>query len=195
MTLKLSLLNSLKKYLFFRNNTKTRARLRSRSFSFFIFNIIDVILSTIMQEQIKSLLKPAMMAKDSVRVGTIRMLLAAFTNELVATGHPPTDPLSDDDCMKVIKKLSKQRKDSIEQYIAGGRPELADDERAELAIIEEFLPAQMTEEEIESKVKAKLAESPLDPTKKGQFVGIMMKELGSTADGAIVKAVIDRLTS
>lgn len=148
-----------------------------------------------MQEQIKSALKPAMIAKDSVRVGTIRMIMAAFTNELVTQGHPPTDPLSDADCMKVIKRLAKQRKDSIEQYISGGRPELAEDEKAELAVIEEFLPAQMSEADIEVKIKAKLAESPLDPTKKGQFVGTMMKELGDTADGAIVKAVIDRLTA
>lgn len=148
-----------------------------------------------MQEQIKSALKPAMIAKDTVRLGTLRMIIAAFTNELVTQGRPPTDPLSDADCMKVIKRLSKQRKDSIEQFIAGGRPELAEDEKAELAIIEEFLPAQMSEAEIESKVAAKLAESPLDPTKKGQFVGIMMKELGDTADGSIVKAVIDRLTA
>lgn len=134
-----------------------------------------------------------MIAKDTVRVGTIRMIMAAFTNELVTQGHPPTDPLSDEDCLKVIKRLSKQRKDSIEQYTAAGRPELADDEKAELIIIEEFLPAQMSEAEIEAKVSAKLAESPLDITKKGQFVGTMMKELGSNADGALVKAVIDRL--
>ena len=147
-----------------------------------------------MQETIKQSLKPAMIAKDSVRVGTLRMIMAAFTNELVAQGHPPTDPLSDDDCMKVIKRLAKQRKDSIDQFVAGGRPELADDERAELVVIEEFLPAQMGEAEIEVKIKAKLAESPLvDPTKKGQFVGVMMKEIGSTADGALVKSVIDRL--
>jgi hypothetical protein len=148
-----------------------------------------------MQEKIKAGIKPAMIAKDTVRLGTLRMLVAAFTNELVTQGRPPTDPLSDEDCLKVIKRLSKQRKDSIEQFVAGGRPELAEDEKAELAIIEEFLPAQMTEAEIESKVAAKLAESPLHPTKKGQFVGRMMKELGSTADGAIVKAVIDRLTA
>ncbi len=148
-----------------------------------------------MQEQIKAAIKPAMLAKDTVRLGTLRMLVAAFTNELVTQGRPPTEPLSDEDCMKVIKRLAKQRKDSIEQFVAGGRPELAEDEKAELAIIEEFLPAQMTEAEIESKVKAKLAETPLDPTKKGQFVGTMMKELGSTADGAMVKAVIDRLTA
>ncbi|HCC06142.1 TPA: glutamyl-tRNA amidotransferase [Candidatus Nomurabacteria bacterium] len=148
-----------------------------------------------MQEKIKAEIKPAMIARDTVRLGTLRMIIAAFTNELVTQGRPPTDPLSDDDCMKVIKRLSKQRKDSIEQFIAGGRPELADDEKAELAVIEGFLPAQMSEAEIENAVKAKLAESPLDPTKKGQFVGTMMRELGSNADGALVKSVIDRLTS
>ena len=148
-----------------------------------------------MQEKIKAEIKPAMIAKDTVLLGTLRMILAAFTNELVTQGHPPTDPLSDLDCMKVIKRLSKQRKDSIEQFTRGGRPELADDERAELAIIEGFLPAQMSEEEIESKVKAKLQESPLDQSKKGQFIGMMMKELGDTADGAMVKVVIDRLTA
>ncbi len=148
-----------------------------------------------MQEKIKAEIKPAMIARDTVRLGTLRLIVAAFTNELVTQGRPPTDPLSDDDCMKVIKRLSKQRKDSIDQFVAGGRPELADDEKAELAIIEEFLPAQMSETEIENAVKAKLAESPLDPTKKGQFVGTMMKELGSNADGALVKSVIDRLTA
>ena len=148
-----------------------------------------------MQEKIKAEIKPAMIAKDAVRLGTLRMIMAAFTNELVTQGHPPTDPLSDEDCMKVIKRLGKQRKDSIEQFIAGGRPELAEDEKVELAIIESFLPAQMTEAEIESRIAAKLAESPLDPTKKGQFIGMMMKDLGDTADGAVVKAVIDKLTA
>ncbi len=146
-----------------------------------------------MQEQIKSAIKPAMLAKDTVRLGTLRMLVSAFTNELVAQGRPPTDPLSDDDTMKVIKRLAKQRKDSMDQFIAGGRPELAEDEKAELAIIEEFLPAQMSEEEITNKIKAKLVESPVEATKKGMFIGQMMKELGSTADGQIVKKVIDEL--
>jgi uncharacterized protein YqeY len=148
-----------------------------------------------MQEQIKAQIKPAMIAKDTVRLGTLRLIITAFTNELVTQGHPPTDPLSDEDCMKVIKRLSKQRKDSIEQFIAGGRPELAEDEKLELAVIESFLPAQMSEADIEAKVAVKLAASPLDPTKKGQFIGVMMKELGDTADGAMVKAVIDRLTA
>jgi uncharacterized protein YqeY len=146
-----------------------------------------------MQETIKAQIKPAMLAKDTVRLGTLRMLIAAFTNELVTQGRPPTEPLSDEDCMKVIKRLAKQRKDSIEQYISGGRPELADDEKAELAVIEGFLPAQMSEADIEAKIKAKLAASPIDTTKKGQFIGQMMKELGDTADGATVKKIIDTL--
>jgi uncharacterized protein YqeY len=148
-----------------------------------------------MQEKIKAELKPAMIAKDTVRVGTIRMMLAAFTNELVTQGRPPTDPLSDADCMKVVKRLAKQRKDSIDQYSAAGRPELAEDEQAELLVIESFLPEAMSEAEIETRVAAKLAESPLDPAKKGQFIGMMCKELGDTADGALVKQVIDRLTA
>jgi uncharacterized protein YqeY len=146
-----------------------------------------------MQEKIKVALKAAMMAKESDKVMVLRGISAAFTNELVSQGRPPQEPLSDDDCMKVIKRLAKQRKDSIDQFIAGGREDLADGEKAELAIIETFLPAQMSEAEIESKVKAKLAESPIDPSKKGMFVGTMMKELGSNADGALVKQVIDRL--
>lgn len=136
-----------------------------------------------------------MIAKDMDRLQVLRLISAAFTNELVSQGRPPTDPLSDEDCMKVIKRLAKQRKDSIEQFTAGGREDLAESEKAELAIIETLLPAQMSEAEIEEKVKAKLAESPLDPTKKGQFVGTMMRELGDTADGATVKAVIDRLVA
>lgn len=148
-----------------------------------------------MQDNIKAQIKAAMMAKEADKLQVLRLISAAFTNELVSQGRPPTEPLSDEDCMKVIKRMAKQRKDSIEQFIAGGREDLADSEKAELAIVEALLPAQMTEAEIEARVSAKLAESPLDPTKKGQFVGTMMKELGDTADGATVKAVIDKLTA
>lgn len=146
-----------------------------------------------MQEKIKAEMKAAMIAKDAVRLGTLRMLSAAFTNELVSQGRPPQELLSDEDCMKVIKRLAKQRRDSMEQFLAGGRPELAEDEKNELTIIESFLPAQISEAEIEAAVKAKLAASPIDPSKKGMFVGTMMKELGPNADGALVKSVIDRL--
>lgn len=151
------------------------------------------IIKVTMQEKIKAEIKAAMIAKEMERLQVLRLISAAFTNELVAQGRPPVEILSDDDCMKVIKRLAKQRKDSMEQFTAGGRPELAEDEAKELKIIESFLPAQMSESEIEEKVKAKLATEQVDASKKGQFVGTMMRELGSNADGALVKAVIDRL--
>jgi uncharacterized protein YqeY len=148
-----------------------------------------------MQEQIKAQIKAAMIAKEMDKLNVLRLLSAAFTNELVTQGRPPQEPLSDEDCMKVLKRESKKRKDSIDQYTSAGRPELAEDEQKELTIIESFLPAQMSEEEIRTKVQAKLAESPIDATKKGQFVGMMMKELGDTADGSIVKRIIDELVA
>ncbi len=146
-----------------------------------------------MQENIKASIKAAMIAKDMDKLQVLRLISAAFTNEVVSQGRPPTDPLSDEDAMKVLKKLSNQRKDSIKQFTDGGRPELAESEMAELKIIESLLPAQMSKEEILAKVSAKLAESPVDASKKGPFVGMMMKELGASADGAMVKEVIDEL--
>ena len=146
-----------------------------------------------MQENIKEELKNAMRAKEMDKLNTLRMLSSAFTNELVSQGKPPQDPLSDEDVMKVLKRELKKRKDSIEQYTNAGRPELAEEEMKEVSVIEAFLPAQMSKEEIEMKIKAKLAESPIDPTKKGQFVGMMMKELGTNADGQMVKNIIDEL--
>jgi uncharacterized protein YqeY len=95
--------------------------------------------------------------------------------------------------MKVLKRMAKQRKDSIEQFSAAGREDLATAEKAELEIVDSLLPAQMSEEEIEHRVKERLAANPIDASKKGMFIGMMMKELGDTADGAAVKAIIDKL--
>ncbi len=146
-----------------------------------------------MQETIKAELKKAMMAKDMERVNVIRMLSAAFTNELITLGRVPTDVLSDEEVMKVLKREVKKRKDSIDQYTNAERPELAEDEKAEMVIIEEFLPVMMSKEEIRKRISEKLAAEPIDPAKKGQFIGMMLKELGDTADGTTVKEVIDEL--
>lgn len=148
-----------------------------------------------MQDKIKAEIKAAMIAKEMDRLQVLRLISAAFTNELVTQGRPPTDPLSDEDCMKVLKRMAKQRKDSIDQFAAAGREDLAESEKAELAVVESLLPAQMSEAEIEKRVQEKLAANPIDSTKKGMFIGQMMKELGDTADGAMVKAVIDRLVA
>jgi uncharacterized protein YqeY len=151
-----------------------------------------------MQEQIKAELKKAMMEKNADRLSVLRMLSAAFTNEMVSearisSGKASDEPLTDEEVLKVLKREAKKRKDSIDQYTNAGRPELAEDEMSEMKIIEEFLPPQMSREEIVKKVSERLAKEAIDPTKKGQFIGSMMKELGNNVDGAIVKEVIDEL--
>ena len=110
------------------------------------------------QETVKAKLKEAMIAKDSVALMALRGISSGFTNELVNKGIPPQEPISDEDAMTVLKREQKKRKDSIEQFVAGGREDLADSEKAELAIIEQFLPQMMSEAEIEIIVKAKIAE-------------------------------------
>lgn len=147
-------------------------------------------LTTTIKEQIKD----AMRAKDAVRLTVLRGLSAAFTNELVATGQKPDGELTDDGVLTVIMREAKKRKDSIEQFTAAGRPELAESEQAELVILEEFLPAQMSREEIEAAVKAKQAELGItDPAQKGQFIGAVMKDLKGKADGKIVQEIANGL--
>ena len=146
------------------------------------------------QQQIREEIKKALMAKDALRLETMRGLLSAFTNELVATKRTPQEPLPDEDALKVIKRAANQRKDSITQFEAGGRKELADKERAELAIIETFLPKMMSKDEIRKIAEAKKAELGVaDKSKMGIFMGAVMKELKGRADGAEVKEVVESL--
>jgi len=147
-----------------------------------------------LHEEIKGEIKEAMKAKDTVRLSVVRGMVAAFTNELVATGKAPDAILEDGGVLKVIKRLSNQRKDSIQQFIAGGRPELAEGEQAELAILEKYLPTLMSREEIEVVARAKKDELGVtDKAKAGQLTGAIMKDLAGKADGGDVKAVVDGL--
>lgn len=146
------------------------------------------------QTDIKEQMKEAMKAKDTVKLGVVRGLSSAFTNELVKLGKMPQDELSDEDALAVIRRAVKQRKDSIEQFVAGGRPELADDEKAELAILETYLPAMMSKEDIMTIAKSKMAEMGVaDKSKAGMFMGALMKDLKGKADGDVVKEVVDSL--
>ena len=145
-----------------------------------------------LHEQIKGEVKQAMLAKDTVKLSVVRGMVSAFTNELVATGKMPQDILDDAGVLKVIKKLANQRKDSIEQFEKGGRPELAESERAELVILEKYLPALMSREEIKKVAIAKKESLGVtDKAKAGQLTGAIMKELAGRADGNDVKAVVD----
>lgn len=144
-------------------------------------------------EQIKSDMKDAMRAKDAVALTTIRGLISACTNELVATGKTPQDEVTDDIALAVIKRASKQRKDAIEQYTQGGRTDLVENEQAELAVIEKYLPQVMSKDQIKPIAEAKIAEFGGDKSKMGQIVGAVMKETAGQADGNDVKSVVMEL--
>lgn len=145
------------------------------------------------QHDIKAQTMDAMRQKDETRVLVLRGLSAAFTNELVAKKRKPDEELSDEDALAVISRAVKQRKDSIEQFEKGGRQDLANNEKAELAILEAYLPAQMSRQEIEAYVSQKKSEMNPDRDKKNQFIGMVMKDLKGKADGTEVKSVIDSL--
>lgn len=144
--------------------------------------------------QIKSEIKEAMLAKDTVRLNVLRGVATAFTNELVATKRTPQEELSDEESLAVIKRLVKQRKDSIEQFTKGGREDLAKDEQTELSILEKYMPATLPKEEIRKVAEAKKAEMGVtDKAKMGILMGAVMKELKGNADGADVKEVVESL--
>lgn len=149
-----------------------------------------------LHEQIKGELKDALKAREEVRLRTIRGMLTAFTNELVATGKTPQDTLEDDGVLNVIKRLAKQRKDSIEQYENAGRDELAQAEKDELVVLESYLPLMMSQDEIRPIVEKKKEELGVDDkSKMGVLMGAVMKELGGKADGGDVKAVVEEVLS
>ncbi len=145
-----------------------------------------------LHEQIRELIKDAMRAKDAVRLDTLRGVLSACTNHLVASGKKPQEMLADEEVVAVITRLSKQRKDSIEQYTTGNRPDLVAEESAQLAVLMEFLPTLMSESEITAFVENKKSTFTPD-TKKGMVMAEIMRELKGKADGALVKKVVDSL--
>lgn len=147
-----------------------------------------------LQMEIREKLKIAMKERDQVGLDTLRAVISSCTNELVATGKTPQDELSDEGVVKVITRLVKQRKDSIEQFSGAGREDLVKDELAQLKVLEQFMPEQLSEKKIRDIVIAKQNELGLtDKTKSGMLVGAVMKEVGSNTDGQLVKRVVESL--
>ncbi|MEI6057857.1 MAG: GatB/YqeY domain-containing protein [bacterium] len=146
-----------------------------------------------MHEQIKNQIKEALRGHDTLRLEVLRSLTSAFTNHLIAKkSAAPT--VSDADATEIIRKAVKQRKDSIEQFTAGGRKDLVKKEKAELDILEAFLPQLMSKKDIKVIIAAKIKkEGKPDKAKAGQFMGAIMKDLKGKADGMDVKAVIDEI--
>lgn len=144
--------------------------------------------------RIKGELKEAMKAHEEVKLRTVRSMLTAFTNELVATNRKPQDMLDDAGVLSVIKRLAKQRKESIAQFDAAGRAELSAVEKDELVVLESYLPQMMTRDEIRPIVEAKIASlGDVDKSKMGMVIGSLIKELAGKADGVDVKAVVEEL--
>lgn len=147
-----------------------------------------------LHQTIKDEIKNAMRAKEALKLEVLRGIQTAFVNELVTLRRTPQDMLEDDKALTVLKRLAKQRKDSMEQFTNGGRPELAEKEAAELVVIEGFLPASMPREEIRKIVEAKKAELGVaDKSGMGKLVGAVMKACEGKADGGDVKAVVEEV--
>lgn len=141
---------------------------------------------------IREQLKLAMKEKNQDALDTFRSVISAFTSELVASGKTPQDEVTDEIAQKVIQKIIKQRQDSISQFEAGGRNDLAEIEKAQLAFLVPFMPVQMSEEKIREIVLAKKeALNFTDKAKMGMLVGAVMKEVGASADGALVKKIVE----
>jgi len=140
------------------------------------------------REKIMADIKAAMISKDSVKLNTLRFLNSAIKNKEIDS-RP--NPLTADDVMAVIKKLVKQRKESIEQFTTAGRTDLADQETSELKVLEAYMPAQMTREQIEALVTDVIAATGAKTVKD---MGTVMKEAmaksAGMADGKILSEVI-----
>ena len=157
-----------------------------------------------LEKEIRSELKEAMKNKDSVQLIVLRGLLAGFTNELISQKKKPQDEVSDELAMAVIKKAVKQRKDSIEQFTKGRRNDLVEVEKSELKILEKYLPAMMSLDEIKriaeiKKTKLKITDKSNLPAGRqgmGILIGAVLKEIktvGASADGNKVKSVVEEL--
>ncbi|QKG80696.1 GatB/YqeY domain-containing protein [Tenuifilum thalassicum] len=144
-----------------------------------------------LEERINQDIKAAMLAKDKVRLGVLRAIKSAIL--LAKTEGEHKDQLTPDVEMKILQKQYKQRKDSAEQYMQAGRPELADNELAEASVIEEYLPKMLSEEELKEEVKKIIAQvGAKSPSDMGKVMGVATKTLAGKAEG---KAIADMVKS
>ncbi|MGC8466731.1 MAG: GatB/YqeY domain-containing protein [Acidithiobacillus sp.] len=136
-----------------------------------------------LREQIQEAMKDAMRARESERLVTIRMLLAAIKQREVDERQEMTDA----DVLGIVDKLIKQRKDSAQQFRDGGRPELAEKEEREIEILQTFLPAPLTAAEIDAAIRAAVAESgAVGPKEMGKVLALLRPQMQGRADMAQV---------
>lgn len=143
-----------------------------------------------LKDRISDDIKTAMKAKDKVRLETVRSIKKLILERESAV-RPNQDTLTAEQELEILVQLSKQRKDSVEQYTKAGRTDLADKEAAELAIIEEYLPAQLSDEEVAAIIDQVIAQvGATTPKDMGKVMGPVMKQLKGMADGGKVQALV-----
>ena len=143
-------------------------------------------------DQVSNDIKSAMLAKDKVRLEALRGIKKEFLEAKTAKGAD--GELTDDMAMKILAKMVKQRKESAQIYTEQNRPDLAEPELAEAAVIETYLPKQMTEEELTEALKAIIAQvGATTPQEIGKVMGVATKQLAGRADGRAISAKVKEL--
>ncbi len=144
-------------------------------------------------DQVNEGIKTAMKAKDADKLRALRGIKSAFLLLQTAEG---ASEVTDEMCFKALQKMAKQRRDSLEIYEQQGREDLADIERVELKHIEEFLPAQMSEEEVTNKIKTIITDLGVSgPAAMGKVMPLAMSKLGGQADGKLISKIVKELLS
>jgi len=143
-----------------------------------------------LKNNLEQQMKEALKAGDQIRLSTLRLLLAAIKNEEIAQGREATD----EDVVTVVRRQMKQRRESVEAFRQAGREELARKEEAELAILNTFVPQQLSEEEIRQIVKEVLDQLPeTERNNFGRVMGATMSKVKGKADGNLVAKVVKEL--
>jgi uncharacterized protein len=144
-----------------------------------------------LQERLSHQIKQAMLAKDSERLSTLRLLKSAAGYAQI---EKKSDQLTDAELIALAQKEVKKRRDSIEQYEKGGRPDLADKEKQEIAVLEEFLPQPLSESQLESLVKQTIQETGASTKKDmGSVIKAVQAKAPGRADGKTISGMVSRL--
>lgn len=147
-----------------------------------------------MEKRLQADLVAAMKNKDAVKLASLRAIKTAITMAKTAPDAP--SELTEGDIQKIIQKLVKQRKDSADQYTAAGRQDLADNELAEMEVMQEYLPKQLTEDEIAVEVKKVIEETGASTMKDmGKVMGIINKRFAGQVDGKVVSIIVKNALS
>lgn len=147
-----------------------------------------------LEKRIQADMVAAMKAKEAVKLSSLRAIKAAIM--LAKTAEGATGEVTDQEIVKIIQKLVKQRKESAQQYTDAGRPELAENEVAEMEAMEVYLPKQLSEAEVEAELVKIIAEvGASQPSEMGKVMGVATKRLAGLADGRVISTLVKKLLS